>query len=532
MPSSIWSDTFELPELPKLTSPISTDVCVVGSGIGGITAAYLLAKEGHEVTLVTDGTLGQGETSKTTAQINTIHDDSWHEMERLHGVEGTQLCYQAYVAALQFIEDRVKEHSIDCGFEFCDSYLFLAPNSGGREWLETEIGAARRAGMEAVELVSSPPRQLFSSEPALRFGRQAQFHPLKYLNALMNVMRNEYKVKVYGSTRIEKIEESGEQQKLTSLAGPTITARRVVLATNVPMHHRLIPHEAMAPYRSYVITVAVPKDSIPKAQYWDNADPYHYVRHLGTAAYGESDADIFIVGGEDHRVGEVEGISSRFDRLERWFRERVPSVIAVRQRWSGQTIETFDGMALLGHLSADKGSIFIITGDSGTGMTHATLGGILVSNLISGRTLSWGKIFDPNRPRTRSLRRWLGQNTKMVKQYQDWLTEGDVQSVEAIPFGEGAVLRRGLRKVAVYRGPDGTTHECSATCPHLGAIVRWNPIEKSWDCPAHGSRFTPEGKVLNGPAPCGLSKESDNKQGSEEKVTDEGIDPSLSAPAQ
>jgi len=224
--------------------------------------------------------------------------------------------------------------------------------------------------------------------------------------------------------------------------------------------------------------------------YWDTLDPYHYVR---------LHKNLLIVGGEDHKTGQEANPSKRFRQLERWARKRFP-IGDVKFRWSGQVMETIDGLAFIGKDPGGLENVYIATGDSGMGMTHGTIAGILLSDLIGGRENAWARIYEPTRKPMRTLKDYVTENINMAAQYAKWVTAADVNSVEEIPAGGGAVIRNGIHKVAVYRDQSAETHERSAICPHLGCIVGWNSIEKTWDCPCHGSRFDKYGKVLNGPA--------------------------------
>jgi Rieske Fe-S protein len=210
--------------------------------------------------------------------------------------------------------------------------------------------------------------------------------------------------------------------------------------------------------------------------------------------------DLLIVGGEDHKTGQVDDTKSRHGRLEAWARERFPMMEQVEFTWAGQVMETIDGLAFIGRNPLDKDNFFVVTGDSGMGMTHGTIAGILLTDLILGRENSWTTLYDPSRKTFRAAGTYAERVLNMAAQYTDWVTGGDVSSVNEIAKDCGAVLRSGLTKVAVYRDEKGELHERSAVCPHLGCIIDWNPSEKTWDCPCHGSRFDKLGKVINGPA--------------------------------
>jgi len=255
-----------------------------------------------------------------------------------------------------------------------------------------------------------------------------------------------------------------------------------------------------AAYRSFVVSFVIPKGAAPHGLYWDTEDPYHYARLCSDP---ESSAnELLIVGGEDHKTGQDEDKDplSRFDRLESWTRERFPMAGEVAQRWSGQVMEPMDGVAFIGRSPHTSDNVYVITGDSGQGMTHATLGGILVTDLIAGRPNPWTALYDPSRKTLRAAGPFLRENANVAAQFFDWLGRGDVSSVADIPAGSGAIIRKGAKLIAVYRDEIGVCHPRSAACTHLGGVVTWNPTEKSWDCPCHGGRFSALGRVLNGPA--------------------------------
>ncbi len=236
---------------------------------------------------------------------------------------------------------------------------------------------------------------------------------------------------------------------------------------------------------------------MPAALYWDTADPYHYIRITEDA---DANFDLLIVGGEDHRTGQMDDAGLRYQRLEQWTRERFPPG-EVTFRWSGQVQEPIDCLGFIGHNPMDRENVYIATGDSGQGMTHGTLAGLIITDLIIGRESPWARLYDPARiSGVRDLGEFMKDGMTMALQYAKWLTPGDAETETAVPRGSGAVIRQGANKIAVYCDEEGHLHECSAVCPHLGGIVSWNEGEKSWDCPVHGSRFDCFGKVVNGPA--------------------------------
>ncbi|HYF38088.1 MAG TPA: FAD-dependent oxidoreductase [Gemmatimonadales bacterium] len=490
---SLWMVT-RPPLTPEpLRRDARADVCVIGAGIAGISTAYLLAKAGKRVIVLDDGPVGGGETGRTTAHLSNALDDRYFELERLHGHDGARLAAASHAAAIEQIDTVVREEGIDCGFTRLDGYLFVPPGESP-EILEKELDAARRAGLTEVELVRRIPELSFDPGPALRFPRQGQFHPLAYLSALVGAIERMGGT-VHGKTHVTGV-EAGPPARVASEGGQTVTADFVVCATNTPVIDWLVIHSKQAAYRTFAIGARL-NGRVPPALYWDTADPYHYVRLSG---------DVLIVGGEDHKTGQADDGDDRLARLEAWTRERFP-VGPAEFRWSGQVMEPVDAMGYIGRNPGDKGHIFIATGDSGHGMTHGTIAGMLITDLILGRPNEWEQLYDPARKSLKASAEYAKVNLNVAKQYLDYIKPGEVGSEDEIQPGHGAVVRHGTKKVAVYRDPSGTLHRSTAVCPHLGCIVQWNSLEGSWDCPCHGSRFGTDGRVMNGPALGGLEVE-------------------------
>lgn len=496
--TSIWMQTAVLPRFNELANDEQADVCVVGAGIAGLTTAYQLVQEGKSVIVLDDGPVVSGETERTTAHLVTALDDRFFELERLHGEKGAQRAAESHASAIDFIDRVVREENIACQFERVDGYLFNAPGEN-IDLLKREFEAAQRAGLTDLEWVDRAPLSTFNTGPALRFPRQAQFHPLKYLGAMANTIVR-LGGKIFAHTHVTKI-HGGKSAYVETKSGQRVDCDAIVIATNTPVNDRLVIHTKQAAYRTYVIGATVPAGRVPKALYWDTADPYHYVRlQPGQPGIAGEDQDVLIVGGEDHKTGQAYDQDTRWRRLEDWTRERFPMTNEIRFRWSGQVMEPVDGLAFIGRNPMDHDNVYVATGDSGNGMTHGTIAGILITDLIFNRQNPWADLYNPSRVTLKATDTFAKETLNMAAQYVDWLTAGDVEKDRLVPPGSGAIVRHGLKKIAVYRDGDGTFHECSAACPHLGAIVSWNHAEKTWDCPAHGSRFDCLGKVINGPA--------------------------------
>jgi glycine/D-amino acid oxidase-like deaminating enzyme/nitrite reductase/ring-hydroxylating ferredoxin subunit len=496
--TSLWMSTVALPTT-ALERNEHADVCVVGAGISGLTTAYCLARDGRSVVMVDDGPIGGGETSRTTAHLVNALDDYYHEIERRHGETGARLAAESHSAAIDTIERIVSEAEIRCDFRRVDGYLVGAHDDDSR-LLSEELHAAWRAGL-SVEQTEHVPVDFHDFGAAIRFPNQAQLHPMKYLNGVAAALR-ERGVRLYTGVHVTEVED-GEQVRLVAESGPTITARAAVVATNTPMLNRLVIHTKQAAYRTYALAARIPRGSVPPILLWDTDDPYHYVR---THEENGSGLDWLIVGGEDHKTGQAADNSTFYESLEAWMRERFPMAKAVEHRWSGQVMEPVDGMGFIGRNPGDENT-YIVTGDSGNGMTHGTIAGLLISDLIAGRKNAWEKLYDPARNPLRGVTEFARENLNAAGQYAELLTAGKVTSVSELARGEGTIMRRGVSKFAVYRDYQEGLHYFSATCPHLGCVVQWNGAEKTWDCPCHGSRFDKrDGHVLNGPATRGLTR--------------------------
>lgn len=493
---SVWMATANPPEQKPLAKDTSTDVCIIGAGIAGLTTAYLLAIEGKSVIVLDDGPIGGGMTARTTAHLTNALDDRFFELERLFGEKGARLAAQSHTAAISRVEDIVAKERIDCEFERVDGYLFIPPD-GKLKILEDELPAAHRAGLLNVRRLERAPLESFDTGPCLHFPRQAQFHPLKYLTGLAQAIKREGG-RIFTGTHADEI-EGGADARITTASGYSVAAGAIVVATNTPVNDRVAIHTKQAPYTTYVIGIRVPKRSIPSILLWDAPadlwDPYHYIRIESVGDY-----DVLIVGGEDHKTGQQHDGSQRWGKLEQWTRNRFPMAEGIEFRWSGQVMEPFDGLAFIGRNPLDADNVFIATGDSGMGMTHGTIAGMLLIDLILERGNPWTELYDPSRKTLSAASDFAKENLNVMAQYAELVTPGDVDSAEQIQKGEGAVVRSGLAKVAVYRDNDGTLHNRSAICTHLGCVVGWNAAEKTWDCPCHGSRFDCYGSVINGPA--------------------------------
>ena len=483
------------PALARLRRDVEVDVGVVGAGIAGLSVAYFCARAGLKVAVFEAAPFGRGMTAATTGHLSTAIDARYFRIESAHGREAARLVADSHQQAIAAIRAVVERERIDCALESLPGYLFEPP-AGDGSILERERRAARRAGL-AVRLRPSLP---WAKIAGLEFPEQAQFHPLRYLAGLVRALAK-YGDRVYRA-RVDEV-ENGEPLRLR-LGERVARCKAVVVATNAPVNDRLAVHVLQAPYITYAIGLRVAAGSAPRYLAWDTEEPYHYVRRqpmraAGRALPGWAGDELLIVGGEDHPTGR----QTRRDphrRLEIWARRRFPEARQVAFRWGGQVMESHDGLALIGRNPLDDPNVYVVSGDSGMGLTHGTIAGLLLAELVRGRSHPWTEVYDPGRLRVAAAPGLVRQGLDAARSYARRVRSGAGRSASDIPRRGGAVLARGGKVVAAYRDEHGALHEHSAVCPHLGCVVSWNGVEKSWDCPCHGSRFTPEGRVFNGPA--------------------------------
>jgi len=487
--TSVWMATAQNALYPALQHDILADVCVVGGGIAGLTSAYLLCKEGKSVAVIEAAEIGSGETGRTTAHFFPP-DNRYYYIEDSFGADAARIVAESFSQATDCVEAIIHEEGMGCGFERVSGYLFSFESD--KADLQREYEAALRAGV-TVHARDKVPGLSFDTGFCLEFENLAQFHPLQYLNGLCKAIER-MGGRIYANTRAMQI-DTEHGMRIVTTGHANVRAGEVVVATNTPFNNRVVMHTKQAAFRSYVLGLRVPRGSVPRLLLWDNGDPYYYVRLESPKG---ADHDILIVGGADHKSGQNGLPEGRYDAIEQWTRARFPMATTVKYKWSGIVMEPADGIAFLGENPHDP-NVYIITGDSGNGMTHCTAGAMLITDLIMGRSNPWAELYSPSRKVIHGTSHFIRDQVNTLAQFRKW-AGGKGASVEDIPPGEGAIVREGMGKQAVYRDNAGRLHALSAACTHLGCEVAWNSAEKSWDCPCHGSRFGIDGEVIRGPA--------------------------------
>lgn len=483
--SSVWEDEIVLPHCKSLDRNTRTQVCVVGGGIAGLSTAYQLGKRGHKVTLLEGARIGSGQTGRTTAHLTYQLEEMFIDLIKQHDEETLSLFADSHRKAINVVEDIIYQESISCDFRHIDGYLFLGPDHSVQD-LKNEMILGKKLGLD-LSLMDEVPSMAYLG-PAVRFPRQGQFHPLKYLAGLLRAVK-ELGVEVFENTLAQEFKTSSGGTVIRTRDGFEVHAEKLVVATDSPVNNRFYIHTKQAAYRTYVVGFKMLQPlEIPLL--WDTADPYHYIRQHGNN---------IIIGGEDHRSGHAPH-KDPYKELETWARERFPFLGKVTHRWSGHVFEPVDQIGYIGRNPGLEKNVFIVTGSSGIGMTNGTVASLIIADLIEDKPNPWSGIYDPSRINFRGARDFLVENSQTAYQYTDWITGSEVNTPEDIPLDQGNVIREGLTKTCVYHTKDDGYERKSAVCTHLGGIVHWNEIEKTWDCPCHGSRFNTHGQVIEGPA--------------------------------
>jgi hypothetical protein len=494
---SLWMPIPELAgQVTGETGPL--DLVVIGSGIAGLSVAYEALIRGRQVTVLDRGAIASGMTARTTAHLASALDDFYHAFIGRRGAEEARLLHDSLTAAIDRIEQIARTESIDCDFSRCDGYLFLGEGDS-TDILEKEIEACHRIGFTGVAWREKAPMPGFDSGRCLSFPNQARFHPLKYLHGLAQAIAAKGGV-LRPHTAVKSITQHGNHVTVTLADGRAIAARDVVCATNSSIAGPVILHTKMAPYRTYAMAFSIAKDSVTDALYWDTLEAYHYVRLQPGAG-----RDFLIVGGEDHKTGEADDAPARFARLEAWARTRFKGAGEITHRWSGQVLEPIDFAGFVGR-HPDHSHIWLVTGDSGQGITNGAVAGLLIPTLMETGDHPWRVVYDPARVTPKAAGDFLMENVTAAKSMAEHLEGPLLPAADSLGRGEGGLVRHGLHAAAAYRNQDGELHLLASSCSHMGCTVHFNSFEQCWDCPCHGSHFALDGEAINAPATSALKK--------------------------
>lgn len=468
---SIWAQSCSIPERDRLNGDMETEIAVIGGGMAGILTAFFLQKEGCRVTVLEANRIGSGQTRNTTAKITSQHGMIYQSLVQTLGEARARQYAMANQTAVSEYRRIIEEERIACDFEEQDAYVY----GDDVQNLRAEAEVAARLGLPAefsTELSIPLP-----AAGAVRFRGQGQFHPLKFLKAISEPLV------VFEHTPVETVEGT----TLITERG-RIRAEKVVFATHYPfVNFPGLYFARMHQERSYVLALenAAKVDGM---YIGGEADGYSF-RNYG---------DLLLFGGAGHRTGENSG-GGRYDALRQMAGALFPAGREVAF-WSAQDCITPDSVPYIGPYAPGRPDWYVATGFQKWGMTSSMAAAMILRDAICGRENPWAAVFDPGRFGGETFLGVAGESGQAVKGLFRNLFKIPEDTAGKLPVGHGGVVFLDGEKVGVYKEPDGTIHAVDVRCPHLGCQLEWNPDEKSWDCPCHGSRFDYKGNWLCGPA--------------------------------
>ncbi|KAL8825391.1 MAG: hypothetical protein Q9170_007805 [Blastenia crenularia] len=495
------------PQFKKLTEDIKTDVCVIGSGIAGVSVSYELVQRGVKVVMLEARDILSGESGRTSGHLSSGIDSGFMELAKKRGQDGAQLAVDSHTYAINRVGEISRELNIECEYRQLPGYD-ISQYEKGQDGHEQDVKEFKEEAKKMNELgIKAAFKEGFAikgwdgkvdQRDAVTYPNQGTFHPTKYVLGVLKWLTQQPNFSCYTLTRVMSVEEKGlfsKEVKVSTQEGQTVTCTNAVEATCVPLQKLSVVAE-MKFFRTYCIAIRVPKGSIEDCLLYDSKDPYHYIRFT---ACDEKD-DYLIIGGNDHKVGQENEADQRYSELESWVRDRFTQAGSVDYKWSGQIFEPVDYTAFIGK-NQGQSHIYICTGDFGNGLTHGVLAGKLIADEIMGFENEWSKIYNPKRiPSLSKVPDMVAHDVQINAQYKRFL-QSDVKDIEDILPGEGGVINPATKSpMAVYKDDEGKLYKFSALCPHMKGVVCWNKDEKSWDCPVHGSRFGKDGVGVMGPA--------------------------------
>ncbi|MFD0201571.1 MULTISPECIES: FAD-dependent oxidoreductase [Saccharothrix] len=482
---SLWSEAIPHGRFPVLTGETAVDVAVVGGGITGVTTALLLKRAGLRVVVVEADRVGSGVSGNNTAKVTALQSTVYSTVEHKHGAEAAADYANGNMAAVERVASLVSELGIDCDLRRLPAYTF-AFDEQDLPAIEDEAKAAVKAGLpvsrDRGELMGVP----FPVAGAVRLDDQLAIHPVKYVRGLAEVVDGDGS-RVYEASRVLRIED-GTPTRVHTDQG-TVVAERVVIATHYPILDRGLYFARLEPMRSYCVAVRLASGTPPTGLAISAGSPTWSLARSG---------DLLIVAGQGHPTGEAPG--APYDELTKFAAEHW-DIAEVTHRWSAQDPTSYDNLPMIGPYTPKSSTLYGATGFMKWGLSNGTLAAELLTDLIVGRENPLADRFSPHRLSLGSTPKLAKLNAKVaVDLVGDRLKSAEVDSVADVPVGEARVVRDGSGKAGVYRDETGGVHGVSLRCTHLGCLVRFNPAERSWDCPCHGSRFDVDGAVLEGPA--------------------------------
>ncbi|MFC2946929.1 FAD-dependent oxidoreductase [Virgibacillus sediminis] len=495
-PEAYWRDSVELPSFPQLKETISVDIGIAGAGITGITAAYLLSRQNLKVAVLDADEILNGTTGHTTAKITAQHGLIYDELIQHFGKDIAGKYYHAAEEAKKLIKENIDRHQIECDFQKQDAYIYTNDNSYITK-LEKEKEAYDKLGIPG-ELTEQVPLDI-PVKSALIMKEQAQFHPLKYLKALTELCI-EQGVQFYEHTTATDVEYNHKPAILTK-DGHRVTCRNIIAATHFPFQDkRGLYFARMYPERSYVVGIKS-HQKYPGGMYINAESPTRSIR--SAAINGEN---MWLISGENHKTGQGKPTEEHYNALKA-FAERNFDVKEVVYRWSAQDLTTLDKIPYVGSLEKDQEHIFVATGYRKWGMTNGTIAAKILADKILKEENPFAEVYQPSRFKGHpGIREFASINMDVAKNMVKGKLEKAERKIDELAADDAAVVRINGQRAGAYKDQEDNLHVVDTTCTHMGCEVEWNSGDRTWDCPCHGSRFSYNGDIIEGPAQKPLKK--------------------------
>lgn len=495
-PQTYWRDSVSLPAFPALSEDLDVDVAIVGAGITGITSAYLLAKKGVKVALIEAGSILNGTTGHTTAKVTAQHGLIYDELITSLDVESARLYYQANHEAMEFVKTIIKEANIDCDLKEEDAYIYTQSTDYTQK-LINEIHAYEKLGIRGEYAAATPLP--FVVQGAVVMKNQAQFHPLKYLLHFIS------EITAHGGLIFEQTPAidimTGPRAKVIAKNGHKVACNHMIIATHFPFEDKAGFYFArMHAERSYVLAVKT-KQEFPGGMYINAEQPTRSLRY--TTVNGDK---LVLFSGDHHKTGQGIATIKHYEALEA-FADETFGIKEIPYRWSAQDLVTSDKIPYVGNITKNYPNIYVATGYRKWGMTNGTAASLMLTDLILGKGSAYEQLYTPQRFHANpDLKKLVKDNLDVAKHLFTGKVEMVKRQPEDLSNDEGAVVSINGQRAGAYRDQDGLLHVVDTTCTHMGCELEWNNGERSWDCPCHGSRFSIDGIVLDGPAEKPLKK--------------------------
>jgi glycine/D-amino acid oxidase-like deaminating enzyme/nitrite reductase/ring-hydroxylating ferredoxin subunit len=498
---AVWSATSPKGKsYPALAGDREVDIAIVGAGITGLTTAYTLSKAGKKVIVLDAKQVGMGTTGSSTGNLYAAIDQRLYSIESKHNKQDMQAVVDSRTAAMDLIEQLIKEFAIDCDFVRVPWYLFSTPGGDFMSQVEKERKAVAGAGLTVSGEVSA--HFPYKVESVANMPYQAQFNPLKYVRGLAAALDGP-NCRIFENTKVLDVQDG--DPCLVKTSSGTIKAKQVIMATHSPKGIYAV-HTAMQCKREYAMAVKIKGDLPLAGIYWH----IQQIQQHSVRPYRSDKGNYLVVLGAPHTTGNEKHNENNFKKVEEYLRQHF-EVESINYTWAAQNYRPADHLPYIGTSPTEKNT-FIATGFAADGLVWGTLAAMLIRDAITGKENKWASLYDPKRfTPVASAANFIKEGAIVAGNLlKDYLFYGEASELNEVKAGEGKTIMLNDERLAAYRDEHGKLHIVSSVCPHMGCIVHFNTAEKSWDCPCHGSRFSVEGEVLEGPAYHNLAKPKDS----------------------